>query len=107
MTCASSGTLTICGPGPWRLTRGQCLWCGKETRQLVAPVHGGWCGFDHQCGECGIYWTDDDGVDMRSIWEDSESGRDRKRRIARVEAWDGPEESFSDILRKTLDSTGQ
>jgi hypothetical protein len=94
----------ICGPGPCHLTRGKCLWCGCETHQLVAPVYDGWCGFDHVCGECGIYWSDEGGVDLRPIWEDSEEGQARKKRVERVAAHPGPEQSFSEILRKTLDA---
>jgi hypothetical protein len=103
MTCETHGNLTICRSGPWHLTRGKCLWCGVETFQLVAPAMGGWCGFDHQCGGCGIYWNDEGGVDLRSIWEDSEEGQARKRRMAVVAAV--PVEAvkpYEDVIHETL-----
>jgi hypothetical protein len=102
MSCVSSVNLTICCPGPWDKIVTRCHWCGKDTIHLVAAVHGGWCGFDDICGECGIYSTGDEGPDCRPIFEDSEEGQARKRRIVQVSAHPGPIVNMSEVIRQTF-----
>jgi len=103
MACATAGGLTICRSGPWDKLVSRCLWCGRDTMHLVAPVHGGWCGFDEICGECGIYSTTE-GIDLRPIWEDSEEGQARKRRIQQVAEHPGPVVDMAEVIRKTFDA---
>ena len=66
-----------------RSLTGSCPWCapvafGTQTRQLAAPIFGGYCGERRICGACGYEGETEDEA-PREV-----SDEDREKNIARV-----------------------
>lgn len=81
-------TAIVCGPGPWRVARNHpCPWCLEKRRCLIAPVFGGWCGYDLKCGTCGTAWSTDDGG-LKTSEEDREKNIALVASVPDPKCWD-------------------